>query len=98
MLAENDRSQDRRCTASVREALSLVEHLADALGSVHARGVVHRDIKPSNVFLEGGDIARPKLLDFGIARLGQGTQIVTQTGVVIGTPGYMSPEQARGER
>ncbi|MGZ3422725.1 MAG: serine/threonine-protein kinase [Polyangiales bacterium] len=83
---------------SVREALSLIERLADALGAVHARGVVHRDIKPSNVFLAGGDVSRPKLLDFGIARLGHGARAVTQTGVVIGTPGYMSPEQARGER
>jgi tetratricopeptide (TPR) repeat protein len=83
---------------SVREALSLVERLADALAAVHARGVVHRDIKPSNVFLAQGDVSRPKLLDFGIARVGYGARVVTQTGVVIGTPGYMSPEQARGER
>ena len=52
------------------EAVALVRRVADGLATAHTRGVVHRDIKPSNVFLPDGDIARAKILDFGIARLG----------------------------
>jgi hypothetical protein len=76
--------------------------LTEALGAAHAKGVIHRDLKPHNVFLigdfAGGGPARPRLkvLDFGLSRfLDQDSQL-TQTGVVMGTPGYMSPEQACG--
>ncbi|MBN1612798.1 MAG: serine/threonine protein kinase [Polyangiaceae bacterium] len=76
--------------------------LCEALGAAHAQGVIHRDLKPHNVFLVGdftsGVPARPRLkvLDFGLSRfLDQDSQL-TQTGVVMGTPGYMSPEQACG--
>jgi len=69
--------------------------LLDALEYSHARGVVHRDIKPANVLLEPGD--RPVLTDFGIAKGGDQLS-VTRTGVVLGTPGYLSPEQLRGEK
>jgi tRNA A-37 threonylcarbamoyl transferase component Bud32 len=76
--------------------------LCEALGAAHAHGVIHRDLKPHNVFLVGdftsGVPARPRLkvLDFGLSRfLDQDSQL-TQTGVVMGTPGYMSPEQACG--
>ncbi len=68
-------------------------------GGPHAQGLVHRDIKPSNVFLPGRDPAQAKILDFGIARLTGGSQVgATQTGLMVGTPGYMSPEQARGQK
>ncbi|WP_051580074.1 serine/threonine-protein kinase [Pseudonocardia acaciae] len=67
--------------------------LAGALARLHARGVVHRDLKPSNVLLTAGG---PRLIDFGIARALDATAI-TQTGTVLGPPGFMSPEQALGE-
>ncbi|MGZ3475510.1 MAG: protein kinase domain-containing protein, partial [Polyangiales bacterium] len=78
------------------ESLALVSRVAEALGAAHARGIVHRDVKPSNVFLPDGDVARAKILDFGIARVSDRTQTATLTGLAIGTPGYMAPEQARG--
>jgi hypothetical protein len=67
--------------------------LADALAHVHGRGVVHRDIKPANILLDRA--GRPRLADFGIARLDGATRM-TATGVVIGTAAYMAPEQVRG--
>jgi tetratricopeptide (TPR) repeat protein len=82
---------------SLMESIDLVKHVADALGQAHARGVVHRDVKPSNIFLVDKDIARVKLLDFGVARITSLTGS-TRAGALIGTPGYMAPEQARGAK
>lgn len=74
------------------------KNLADALGHVHAQGVIHRDVKPGNILLpEHGSPGPPaKLADFGIARLIDGARL-TATGTVLGTASYISPEQARGE-
>jgi eukaryotic-like serine/threonine-protein kinase len=79
------------------EAVALVRRVAEALGEAHARGVVHRDVKPSNLFLPGKDATRVTILDFGVARLAD-VQSMTRTGTIVGTPVYMAPEQARGER
>ena len=83
-------------------AVSIVAALADALRAAHAAGVVHRDIKATNVFMARSmeDRTRPVLIDFGIARLVDASEDVrlTVTGSLLGTPTYMSPEQAGGSR
>ncbi len=81
----------------VDETVELAWRIASGLGAAHARGIVHRDVKPGNVFLENGQISRVKLLDFGIARVDGSKASFTLTGTIIGTPGYMAPEQARGQ-
>lgn len=81
---------------TIAECVRLGLRVAQALSVVHARGIVHRDIKPTNLILPDGDIDRVRLLDFGIARFGRSKRM-TVTGALIGTPGYMAPEQARAE-
>ena len=80
---------------SVERAASLAAQIADGLGAVHAVGIVHRDMKPQNVLVAPDGTA--KVTDFGIARA-ESLSTMTATGVMMGTPYYMSPEQARGER
>jgi eukaryotic-like serine/threonine-protein kinase len=79
------------------EAIDMVRRVADGLAMLHERGGVHRDLKPSNLFLEEGDPAQVKILDFGIARA-TAALALTATGTVMGTPGYTAPEQARGTK
>ncbi len=86
----------RRRRLSIDEVLGLARRVAGALSQAHTRGMIHRDIKPANLFLEHGDVGQAKLLDFGIARF-EGQARVTRTGALLGTPGYMAPEQARGD-
>jgi len=84
----------------VGAAVGVFEPALQALHAAHTKGIVHRDLKPENIFLqhrEGGP-PRVKLIDFGISKISQGPggEKLTQTGSVMGTPAYMSPEQARG--
>ncbi len=81
----------------ISEARRLLSAVADALAYAHEQGVVHRDVKPDNIMIERTS-GRPLVTDFGIARAAQGDTRLTVTGVAIGTPAYMSPEQALGER
>ncbi len=74
-------------------AVSIVEQIADGLDFAHHHGIIHRDLKPSNVMILGDD--RVKITDFGLAKLVHGSTL-TQSGHLIGTPNYMSPEQVRG--
>jgi serine/threonine protein kinase len=79
----------------VSRVRAIIEQVASALDYAHARGFVHRDIKPSNVIV--AEDGRATLTDFGLVKAGEGTKLST-TGVVFGTPEYMSPEQAQGEK
>ncbi|MCL2725331.1 MAG: protein kinase [Polyangiaceae bacterium] len=85
-----------RTGLTMDEAVRLVTRVAETLAVAHGKGIIHRDIKPSNLILRGGDLERPTIIDFGIARMGLGASSITNTGVMLGTLGYMSPEQARG--
>ena len=80
------------------EAVGIVLQVLGALRAVHAEGIIHRDLKPENVFLarEPGGEEVVKVLDFGISRLAQPSVSLTMSGAVFGSPGYISPEQARG--
>jgi len=82
---------------TVEESLRVGIQLASVLAAGHGRGIVHRDVKPSNIFLADWRLDRVKLLDYGIARRAGATSL-TEAGMVVGTPAYMSPEQARGDR
>ncbi|MBI2896185.1 MAG: protein kinase [Deltaproteobacteria bacterium] len=87
-------SRLKRGPMTVADACEVAADVALALAHAHGRGVVHRDLKPANVFLTPQG---PKLLDFGVARLASTTARLTAGNVILGTPEYMSPEQARNE-
>jgi len=89
-LKDAVRSRDLR----LGDKLSVMDQICDGLAFAHAKGVVHRDIKPGNIHLQPN--GQVKILDFGLARLGESD--MTKTGTVMGTPNYMSPEQVRGQK
>ncbi|HBU36519.1 MAG TPA: serine/threonine protein kinase [Planctomycetaceae bacterium] len=79
-----------------REGAQILLRVAEAVQAAHARGVLHRDLKPSNILI---DLAgKPHVSDFGLAKRLEGNQTMTHTGAILGTPCYMSPEQAAGSR
>lgn len=77
------------------ETLRILEQVADALDHAHGAGIVHRDIKPGNIMIEPS--GQVKVMDFGIAKVETGANL-TSTGLIMGTPNYMAPEQARGQK
>jgi serine/threonine-protein kinase len=101
-----DRRLERVGTLSLRETARIIGHVCRALQRAHDAGIIHRDLKPENIFLvrtPDDDDEVAKVLDFGIAKIkgppgGEGMSSSTKTGAVLGTPYYMSPEQARGLR
>jgi serine/threonine protein kinase len=88
---------DRTGPLDVPEVLRIGRQIAEGLAAAHAKGLIHRDVKPANVLIERGPHAPVKLTDFGLARAADDASM-SQSGLVAGTPLYMSPEQARGER
>jgi len=85
---------DARAAIPLADRVRILAEICDGVGYAHSRGVVHRDIKPANILITTA--GRVKLLDFGLARLAQG-ETITRRGVILGTPDYMSPEQAVGK-
>ena len=87
-----------RSGLTMLETITLARRTAEALAALHDKGIVHRDIKPSNIFLPKGSVDQAKVLDLGVARLMRSSRPSTRSGVMVGTPGYMAPEQARGAK
>ncbi len=79
----------------VASTLALARQFTEALAVAHAAGVIHRDVKPENALIDGDGVL--KVMDFGIARLAEATSTRTQSGLIVGTPAYMAPEQLVGE-
>ncbi|HFE63804.1 MAG TPA: tetratricopeptide repeat protein [Caldithrix sp.] len=79
----------------IEEAVQTAIQICEGLAKAHSKGVIHRDVKPANMIITEDGVL--KILDFGIAKL-KGTKRTTQTGIIMGTPGYMSPEQTRGNK
>jgi len=99
LVGEDLGRTQQRAPLGLREICSVLNSVARALEAAHAKGIVHRDLKPENIFLHRVDAEAPvvKLLDFGIAKLSStDVQQRTRTGSTLGTPRYVSPEQARG--
>lgn len=86
---------DERGHLSVKDIVRIAHQSALGLAAAHAQGIVHRDVKPANILLEG-DVDRVRISDFGLARAADDAS-VTRSGIIAGTPQYMSPEQTRGE-
>jgi tetratricopeptide (TPR) repeat protein len=95
VAGEELRVRLKRGVLDVEDTLVVVSRIADALAHAHAQGITHRDVKPSNILLQGGDIARATLIDFGLAR--SENDELTRTGAIVGTPTHMAPEQIRNE-
>jgi tetratricopeptide (TPR) repeat protein/predicted Ser/Thr protein kinase len=82
----------------IAETVDLGRAVAEALAAAHREGIVHRDVKPGNLLLPSGRAGDARIIDFGIARAAGHEAALTMTGAIVGTAGYIAPEQARGER
>src|SRR5262249_34583143 len=98
-LIEGKTLSDASKEMSVEAKVRVIQQIADALEAAHRQGLIHRDIKPTNIMVERSDEgkSKPYILDFGLARV-QDAPGLTSTGVAVGTPYYMAPEQLSGER
>jgi eukaryotic-like serine/threonine-protein kinase len=99
-LRETLAERTARGAIPAEEALAIAAQIAEALDTAHRQGIVHRDLKPANIKLREDGIV--KLRDFGVANVTEAslpaaTPVVTKTGMIVGTPAYMSPEQAKGK-
>jgi eukaryotic-like serine/threonine-protein kinase len=83
---------------NLAQILRMGREIAEGLAAAHERGLIHRDVKPGNIWLDSDHKGRVKILDFGLARVGTEDVHLTRSGAIVGTPAYMSPEQARGEK
>ena len=92
---EEDLASRKDSQPDLKRAVRILRHMADALAYAHGQGIVHRDLKPSNTMIDGND--QPLVMDFGLATRQEDAEKLTHAGQILGTPRYMSPEQARGD-